>query len=117
MNEVIQTDVDELRENYTVDVDDDPDDPKPQKFTHVIVRDKSVPSDAYNKDTTDVLLRVPDDYPNEPLDWVYVDKDLRLESGGKPKKHNTDRVPGWLALSYHPKNLRTTSSGSRTSTH
>jgi hypothetical protein len=96
-NDALRQDIERLREEYAVDVQDD----AKGNFTQVIVRDWPIPSDAYNKDRTDVMIRVPQGYPQQHPDWVYVEEDLKLASGGWPKKHNRDRVPGWLALSWH----------------
>lgn len=98
-NEALNTDIERLREEYEVDIK------KEGNFTQVIVRDWSIPSDAYSKDETDVMIRVPQGYPQQHPDWVYVDDDLRLADGGIPKKHNRDRVDGWLALSWHLNNM------------
>lgn len=100
-NEALVTDINRLREEYEVDIEDDPN----GNFTQVIVREWPIPSDAYSKDRTDVMIRVPNGYPQQHPDWVYVDKDLRLQNGGWPRKHNKDRVPGWLALSWHVNKL------------
>jgi hypothetical protein len=94
-NDALRQDIERLREEYAVDVQDD----VKGNFTQVIVRDWPIPSDAYNKDRTDVMIRVPQGYPQQHPDWVYVEEDLKLASGGRPKRANRGRVPGWLALS------------------
>lgn len=98
-NEALVEDIERLREEYEVDVKEE------GRFTQVIVRDWTIPSDAYSKERTDVMIRVPQGYPQQHPDWVYVDDDLRLADGGMPKKHNRDRVEGWLALSWHVNKL------------
>jgi hypothetical protein len=100
-NEALATDINRLREEYEVDVEDDP----KGNFTQVIVRDWPIPSDAYTKDRTDVMIRVPHGYPQQHPDWVYVEENLKLQSGGWPRKHNRDRAKGWLALSWHVNKL------------
>ena len=100
-NEALATDVSRLREEYEVDVEDDP----KGNFTQVIVRDWPIPSDAYTKDRTDVMIQVPHGYPQQHPDWVYVEEGLKLQSGGWPRKHNRDRAKGWLALSWHVNKL------------
>lgn len=104
MNEVIEFEVADLRERYEVDVDGGAE----PTFMHVIVRDWPIPSDAYTKETTDTLIRVPQKYPNQAPDWIFVEPDLRVvETGERPKDSyhdNTDgqvKLNGWLALSYH----------------
>jgi hypothetical protein len=90
--------IETLEDHYEVEVDTRTE----RKFTHVIVRNFPIPSDAYNKETTDVMIRVHENYPVKPLDWVYVDTDLRLTGGGKLRKsHGERRVNDWQALSWH----------------
>jgi len=101
-NDVIVADVERLREEYDVDVRDDAD----GGFIRVIVRDWDIPSDGYNQDTTDVMIRVPDDYPQTPPDWIYVEESLRVANGDLPKKHSQNRVDEWLALSWHVNKLQ-----------
>jgi hypothetical protein len=97
LDDVLTADIEVLRENHDVDVDTEAE----AQFTHVIVRDYPIPSSAYNKETTDVMIRVHENYPQKAPDWVYVDEDLRLEDGGELRKSRDDRVRGWLALSWH----------------
>jgi hypothetical protein len=97
LDDVLAADIEALRENNDVDVDTEAE----AQFTHVIVRDYQIPSSAYNKGTTDVMIRVHENYPQKAPDWVYVDEDLRLEDGGELRKSRDDRVRGWLALSWH----------------
>lgn len=102
---VIEGDVEDLLEDYDVDVDTETD---PQ-HTRVIIRDYSVPVDAYNQDETDVLIRVPENYPEAPPDWVYVDEEFALANGStlkneKPQSQadrNDDVIEGWTNLSWH----------------
>lgn len=101
-NDTLRQDVERLREEYEVEVQDDPG----GNYTQVIVRDWPIPSDAYNKEETDVMIRVPHGYPQKHPDWVYVEEDLRVDSGGRPRKHNQNRVPEWLALSWHVNKLQ-----------
>jgi len=100
-NDALVTDIGRLREEYEVDIEDD----SKGNYTQVIVRNWPIPSDAYTHDRTDVMIRVPRGYPQKPPDWVYVEPDLQLEDGGYPRKHNKDRVSGWLALSWHVNKL------------
>lgn len=97
IDDVIATDVEILEEDYEVDIDTEAE----SQFIHVIVRDYQIPSDAYNKQTTDVMIRIHENYPEKAPDWVYVDEDLRLEDGGDLRKSRDDQVRGWLALSWH----------------
>lgn len=105
MNGVVEQEVEDLRSDYTVDVEEDADQ-NPEKFTHVIVRDWPIPSDEYNKDMTDVMIRVPDGYPNKPPDWIHVDEDLTLSNGEQLRNAKPNRIPNWLSLSYHPKQVK-----------
>jgi len=98
-NQALVQDIERLQEEYEVNVEEE------GNFTQVIVRGWPIPSDAYSKERTDVMIRVPQGYPQQHPDWVYVDEDLRLGDGGMPKKHNRDRVNGWLALSWHVNKL------------
>jgi hypothetical protein len=99
----------DLREDYDVDVDTEAE----AQYVWVIVRDYPVPSDAYNKDRTDTLIRVPENYPEQPADWVYVDEDFRLANGEVPKNGNryednpsaNDILEGWMSLSWHIRSL------------
>lgn len=97
LDDVLAADIEALRDNYEVDVDTEAE----AQFTHVIIRDYRIPSDAYNKQTTDVMIRVHENYPQKAPDWVYVDEDLQLEGGGDLRKSRDDQVRGWLALSWH----------------
>lgn len=97
LDDVIEADIKTLREDYDVDVDTEAE----SQFIHVIIRDHQIPSDAYNKQTTDVMIRVHENYPQKAPDWVYVDEDLQLEGGGELRKSRDDQVRGWLALSWH----------------
>jgi len=97
LDDVLATDIEVLRDDHEVDVDTEAE----AQFTHVIVRDYQIPSEAYNKQTTDVMIRVHENYPQKAPDWVYVDEDLQLEGGGELRKSRDDRVRGWLALSWH----------------
>lgn len=101
LDDVLSADIETLRENHEVDVDTEAE----AQFTHVVVRDYQIPSDAYNKQTTDVMIRVHENYPQKAPDWVYVDEDLRLEDGGEVRKSRNDQVRGWLALSWHVNKL------------
>lgn len=101
---IITREVEDLREDYDVDVEWDAE----PNFTHVIIRDWTLPEagrDAYNKDAVDILTRVPDGYPNKPPDWIYTDRDLRLQNGQELRNSRTNRLDEWLALSYHVTNL------------
>lgn len=97
----------DLRDDYDVDVIVNPEDD--ESYTYIIIRDIDIPSDGFNNDTTDTLIRVPDNYPNQAPDWVYVDEDLRLADGSMPKKGNLHEnhrsqqsiLEGWLSLSWH----------------
>jgi archaellum component FlaC len=98
-----------LREDYEVDVDTAAE----PNFTHVIVRDFPVPSDAYNRDEADVMIRVPSAYPEQAPDWVYVEEGFRLENGDLPKKARTPEtnngsavIEGWVSFSWHINNLQ-----------
>lgn len=94
----LQDHIETLENQYEVDVDTGAE----SKFTHVIVRDFPIPSNAYNMETTDTMIRVHENYPIKPLDWVYVETDLRLKRGGSLKNsHGQRRVSGWQALSWH----------------
>ena len=97
LDDVLRAHIEALREDYEVDVDAEAE----AQFTHVIIRDYSIPSKAYNKDRTNVMIRVHQNYPQKAPDWVYVDEDLELANGGQPQKANADQVRGWLALSWH----------------
>lgn len=97
VDDVFETEVADLREDYDVDVDDEAE----ADHTHVIIRDYPVPSTAYNMDTMDVMIRVHENYPQKAPDWVYVDPEFRLEGGGMPRKANADHLRGWLGLSWH----------------
>lgn len=101
LDDVLAADIEVLRDNYDVDVDNEVE----SQFTHVVVRDYPIPSDAYNRQITDVMIRVHENYPQKAPDWVYVDDDLQLEGGGQLRKSRDDRVRGWLALSWHINNL------------
>ncbi|WP_273837158.1 E2/UBC family protein [Halococcus sp. PRR34] len=99
----------DLREDYDVDVDTEAE----GQYVWVIVRDYPVPSDTYNKNQTDTLIRVPENYPEQPPDWVYVDEDFRLANGNVPKNGNRyednpsarDILEGWMSLSWHIRSL------------
>lgn len=97
LDEVLESHIGGLREDHEVDVDTEAE----AQFTHVIIRDYPIPSEAYNKETTDVMIRVHQNYPQKAPDWVYVDEDLQLANGGKLQKAKTNQVRGWLALSWH----------------
>lgn len=101
----LKTEIDDLREDYDVDVETDTGD----DHIHVIVRDYPVPSDEYNMTHADVMIRVPPAYPVQAPDWVYVEEDFRTADGELPRKaQTTDTNPnndavkdGWVALSWH----------------
>lgn len=97
LDDVISADIEILREKHDIDVDTNAE----SQFTHVIVRDSPIPSDAYNKQTTDVMIRVHENYPQKAPDWVYVDENLQLEGGGQLRQSRDDQVRDWLALSWH----------------
>lgn len=98
LDETLEEDIDRLRaEGYEVEVDARA---EPQ-FTHVIIRGYGIPSSNFNRESTDVMIRVHQNYPQKAPDWVYVDPELRLESGELPHKSNPDHVDGWLGLSWH----------------
>jgi molecular chaperone GrpE (heat shock protein) len=99
----------DLRKDYDVDVDTETE----AQYLWVIVRNYPIPSDAYNKDRTDTLIRVPENYPEQPPDWVYVDEDFRLANGDVPRNgnrhednpHANDILEGWMSLSWHIRSL------------
>ena len=97
LDEVLEGHIDDLRGGHEVDVDTEAE----AQYTHVIIRDYPIPSEAYNKETTDVMIRVHQNYPQKAPDWVYVDEDLQLANGGQLQKAKTNQVRGWLALSWH----------------
>jgi hypothetical protein len=105
----LAAEVEELRKDYDVDVDSDAE----AGFYHVIVRDYPVPVAAYNKESTDTLIRVPENYPEQAPDWVYVDEDFRVAGGDLPRKaqtpktnpNNTPVLDDWVSLSWHISNL------------
>lgn len=105
----LATEVRDLRDDYEVDVDADAE----ANFTHIIVRDYPVPADAYNKEETDILIRVPAGYPEQAPDWVYVEGDFRLANDNLPRKaqtldtnpNNDALIEGWVGLSWHLNNL------------
>ena len=97
LDDVISVDIEILRKKHDVDIDTNAE----SQFTHVIVRDYAIPSNAYNKQTTDVMIRVHENYPQKAPDWVYVDENLQLKGGGQLRKSRDDQVRGWLALSWH----------------
>lgn len=101
LDNVLETHVEELRSDYEVEVDSEAE----TQFTHVIVRDYSIPSEAYNKQMTDVMIRIHQNYPQKAPDWVYVDEDLQLADGGQLQSSRDGRVRGWLALSWHINSL------------
>ena len=105
----LAAEVEDLRKDYDVDVDTKAE----PNFTHVIVRDFSVPSCAYNRDEADVMIRVPPAYPEQAPDWVYVEEGFRLENGNLPKKADTPEtnnnsavIEGWVSFSWHINNLQ-----------
>ncbi|WP_276278793.1 E2/UBC family protein [Haloarcula regularis] len=90
LDDVLAADIEVLRENHEVDVDTEAE----AQFVHVTVRDYQIPSDAYSADTTDVMIRVHENYPQKAPDWVYVDEDLRLEGGGELSEISRRPSPG-----------------------
>lgn len=93
----LEAEVESLESYYEVDIDTEAE----NRFTHVIVRNFPIPADTYNKQKTDTMIRVPENYPVAAPDWVYVDTDLRLEGGQSLQKSHGERVDGWQALSWH----------------
>lgn len=108
----LAAEVEDLREDYDVDVEPDAE----AGFYHVVIRDYPVPVNAYNKGSTDTLIRVPENYPEQAPDWVYVDKDFRVANGDLPRKaqtpetnpNNNPVLEGWVSLSWHISNLSIT---------
>lgn len=60
---------------------------------------------GYNKKTTDLLLRIPESYPNGQPDMFWVDEDLTLSNGAVPKKGEVFEAhvgKKWRRISWHP---------------
>lgn len=101
----LTAEIETLREDYVVDVVTETGD----DYTHVIIRDYPIPSDGYNRNEADVMIRVPAEYPAQAPDWVYVEEEFRLanddlpKNGRTPETHpNADPVlDGWVSLSWH----------------
>lgn len=101
----VAAEVEDLREDYEVDVVTNTGD----NHVHVIIRDYPIPSDGYNVDEADVMIRVPPGYPVQAPDWVYVEEGFRTANGELPKKAQTPETnprndavkEGWVALSWH----------------
>lgn len=72
--------------------------------SHVIVHNLALPRD-YNRDQTDVLLKIPDGYPDTPLDNFWVPAGFRLDGGEQPDRLSTDHLSfdgqSWDRFSWH----------------
>ena len=59
---------------------------------------------GYNKETSNLLLKVPLSYPNGKLDMFWTDPDLRLLESNGQAATTTENILGkqWLRFSWHP---------------
>lgn len=71
----------------------------------LILRNYPLPR-GYNKETTNLLLKVPLSYPNGKLDMFWTDPDLRLLESNGLANTTTEIILGrqWLRFSWHPQN-------------
>lgn len=72
-------------------------------LTIVILKKFPLPK-GYNKDCTDVLIKVPVSYPNGKLDMFWTEQDLRLANATALASTSTEQILGrqWLCFSWHP---------------
>lgn len=84
-------------QGYEAEVHDD------GSLTVVIFKKFPLPK-GYNKDTTDVLIKVPVSYPNGQLDMFWTEPDLRLASSNGQAATSPEQILGrqWLRFSWHP---------------
>jgi hypothetical protein len=52
----------------------------------LVIKDYPVSASAYDRDKTDLMIRIPAGYPMAGLDMFYVDPPLKLRGGGSPPK-------------------------------
>lgn len=96
MSDRLQVEVEILRmAGWQVDVGPD--------FGWIVVKDVFLP-EGWNREKTDVLIKIPRGYPTTPPDNFYCAADLRLVSGGKPgNAPQEETISGqvWLMFSFH----------------
>jgi E2/UBC family protein E len=72
--------------------------------TYIIVRGVSVAPGLYSAPQTDVLVRVPNGYPNAGLDMFYVPPEFLLTTGRPPQAGEVlENLGGrlWRRISWH----------------
>jgi len=57
--------------------------PDPAGSAFLIIRQFSVKSGGFNPETTDLMIRIPPQYPMTPLDMWYCDPPIRLAASGQ----------------------------------
>jgi hypothetical protein len=71
----------------------------------VLLQDFAVASHLYDRDRTDLLIRIPTGYNNAPLDMYFVDPPLRLKttSGYPDRADHFENIGGrrWQRFSRH----------------
>lgn len=72
-------------------------------FIHVTIRRYPLP-EGYNKNFTDLLIKVPVSYPNANPDMFWTDVDLTLSNDRGPKNTSKENIFGTerLRFSWHP---------------
>jgi hypothetical protein len=111
MEETVEREVADLRRDYEVDViesDSNASDWPDNISCRVVIQDWSLPDqvqDNYSHDRTDVMIEVPERYPNQPPDWIFVRGDLTLADGSAMRRSKPNYRDNWLSLSYHANKL------------
>lgn len=93
----LQTEIDELRNEFRIDVFDEP--------THVGIIIRKFPiGPGYNQDEADVLVRVPLTYPDAGPDMFWTVPGLMLANGAIPQNADSLEICGgdqWRRFSWH----------------
>lgn len=71
----------------------------------IVFSDYSIPSEIWNRDTTELLVKANQAYPQSKMDMFWVTPGLRLQNGNMPQNgdcHEDYLGRQWQRFSWHP---------------
>ena len=96
MRQRLRQEIELLQKAYGT-VESDPD------ISWIVVKNVQLP-DGWNRDQTDILIKIPPGYPTTQPDNFFVDSTLRLSNDQKPNRAPQEESIGsrdWLMFSFH----------------
>ncbi|MBI4838573.1 MAG: hypothetical protein HY806_05415 [Nitrospirae bacterium] len=98
MPQQLTQEIEQLRnQGYNIELYDE------SEMILLIIKEYSLPV-GYNKLFSDLLLKIPQSYPNGKLDMFWTDADLHLQASNGQIATSVEAILGkqWLRFSWHP---------------